>query len=98
MNDDFITATNEHEREMTRMRMQEEESRRAHRTERIIAWAWAFGTAAVVAIIAGSILFVWQRSSAQDHEEKLSCTAAGGTWTSIGGGTGVCVSVKTVEP
>lgn len=96
--DEFITATNDHEYRMAQEMRRDNESKREHRTERIIAWAWAFGAVTIVAIIAGLIFTVWSRSSAQNHQERIACTEAGGTWTSIGRGSPVCIRIEEVTP
>ena len=95
---DFVKSTNAHEREMTRMRMEDERNKRMHRTERTKAWATAFGAVTIVAIIIGSIVYIWYGSTQSDREVKIACAEAGATWTSIGRGSPVCVRLEEVQP
>jgi hypothetical protein len=97
--DDWIKQERDHEHRMTELRMKDQWRKREALTERITAVCVAFGIVASLAVVAALIYF-WQASTGQRGlEVEKACVAAGGTWTSIGGGTAkpVCVHIAKVE-
>jgi hypothetical protein len=95
---DWISAERDHEFRLMREKNAEEQARREQITERVRNITIGVVVCFIVAIALGSITFVVERSMVRDHEQEMACLAAGGSWTSIGGGTTVCVRISEVQP
>lgn len=94
---DWISAERNHEFRMAKEINEAMKVRRHEITERVKMVSVTFGIVAVVLAIVSAIYFTVDRSSVRLQEQELACVQAGGTWTSIGGGSSVCVRIAGVD-
>jgi hypothetical protein len=92
--DAFIKSANDHEYSMAKLASEDRNRRRAATTERVQAVAWVVGIVAVLAI-ATTWIYLWQKD-AGDRGIRIeqACVDSGGTWTSLGGGSKMCVRIE----
>lgn len=92
---DWIQQERNHEYRMASLKEEADRRKRTAITERVTAVSVALGITFVVAILVAGIYF-WQHDAGQRGKQaELACLTAGGTWTTIGGGTSkVCVYLK----
>lgn len=96
MTDDteWIRQDQEFQYRMASLKEDVNRRRREHFTERMIAVTWGVGIVAVVAILA-ALIFLWQKDAgSRGQKVELACVEGGGTWTSLSGGSDVCVRVS----
>lgn len=97
--DEFIKEERAWQREQEKRASEERHWKREARTERIQIISVCTAAFLSVAVIVWGVLSLVTHFSNRDTERINACSAAGGTWTSIGGGQGapmVCVKM-TVE-
>jgi hypothetical protein len=91
---DWVQQERDHEYRMASLKEDVNRRRREHFTERLIAVTWGVGIVAVVGIIA-ALVFLWQQDAGKRGQKvELACVESGGTWTSLSGGSDVCVRVS----
>lgn len=99
MSDDFIRATNAHERNMFEERRRADETRRGQINTRIGYIASALVAIVVVVTVVGAFAWNAERGSQRDQEMRLACTEQGGSWVTFGAnGDPVCVRLTEVTP
>jgi len=93
MTDDWIKQERDHEYRIADLKFKDQYRKREAWNTRIgyIASAVAAIFIAVIVIIP---IYLWNVDSAKrTHEIETACLASGGTWTSVGGGTEMCVHI-----
>lgn len=96
MTDDteWIKQDQEFQFKMASLKEDVNRRRREHFTTRLIMVTWGVGIVAVVAIVAALIFFWQQDAGKRGQKVELACVESGGTWTSLSGGSDVCVRVE----
>lgn len=97
---DWVKQDQDFQYKMAQLASDEQRSRRVHTTERVTNICVAMGIVLGLATVAALIYFVQRDFGQRDHESERmrrevqqTCVAGGGTWTSIGGGSEVCVHI-----
>ena len=94
---DWVQQERDHEYRMACLKEDENRRRRANRTERIVAVTWGVGIVLALAILS-SLVYFWQASAGERGQMvELACVESGGTWTSLSGGSNVCVRVGAAQ-
>ena len=93
--DDWVKQERDHEYRMASLKEDADRRKRQALSDRVMYVSWALGISLVVGFLVAGIYF-WQHDAGQRGQQaELTCLSAGGTWTSIGGGTSdVCVHLK----
>jgi hypothetical protein len=90
---DWVEQERQHEYRMASLKEDADRRRREHRTERFVAATWGIGIVAGLAILS-ALIFFWQDSAGvRGQTVELACVESGGTWTSLSGGSNICVRV-----
>lgn len=95
---DWVAQERKHERDMADMKMRDDRDRRVQRNQMAGYIATAVAAVLIIAALVAGI-YAWQHDAGQrDHEVEIACTAAGGTWTQIGGSNAseVCVHIAEI--
>ena len=90
---DWVQRERDHEYKMAKLKSDDDESRRRNRSDRIgSVTVGAVIIMCTLIIVAG--IFLWQKSAGERGlQVEIACIEAGGTWTSVGGGSPVCARV-----
>jgi hypothetical protein len=93
---DWIQQERNHEYKMASLMEEVDRRRREQRTERFVAFMWAFGIVSVVAILS-ALIYLWQQDAGERGQKaEMACLTSGGTWTGLNGGADLCIG--RVEP
>jgi hypothetical protein len=91
---DWVQQERDHEYRVMKLNSDERQRRRVEITERVTAVCVVFGIVGSLAVLAALIYFWQHDSGGRGHQVEVACVAAGGTWTSLGGGSKVCIHIN----
>lgn len=89
---DWVKQERDHEYRMASLNEDVARRVREQRTERVVAFMWAFGIVSIIGILA-TLIFFWQQDAGERGQKaELACLNSGGTWTGLNGGADLCIA------